>query len=185
RRLAPLLLERPEAHDVVAFPSERAVGLLVDERELLDAVSDRHDQPSARRELVEERLRHLVRGRIDDDPVERRRGLVAGAPVSLDHVDPSLFENPLLAKVIEDTASALRERFANLDRVHLAREPAEERRLVARARADLEHLLVAAKLEKLEHSRDDRRLRRRLAFGDRERAVLRSEEHTSELQSRE
>ena len=53
-----------------------------------------------------------------------------------------------------------------------AREAGEDRRLVARPRADLEHLVPRANLERLGHETDDRGLRDGLAGGNRERHVL-------------
>jgi GAF domain-containing protein len=46
----------------------------------------------------------------------------------------------------------------DLDRVHLARELREDRRLISRAGADLEHALVALQFERRRHDRDDERL---------------------------
>ena len=59
----------------------------------------------------------------------------------------------------------------SLDGPYLAREPAEDRRLVAESGADLEHAFAAAQREGVDHRRHQRRLRRDLAGADRDRAV--------------
>src|SRR5205823_552827 len=53
----------------------------------------------------------------------------------------------------------------------LGGEAREQRRLEAVARADLEHSLAALEAERLDHLRDQRRLRRHLAMRDWERLV--------------
>ena len=59
-----------------------------------------------------------------------------------------------------------------LDRVHLAGELGDHRRLVAGARADVEHALAAARGELLADARDHVRLRDRLPVADRQRGVV-------------
>ena len=59
-----------------------------------------------------------------------------------------------------------------LDGVDLARDPAEDRRGVARAGADLEHAIAGPERERRGHQRDDVRLRDRLPALDRQRRVL-------------
>ena len=59
-----------------------------------------------------------------------------------------------------------------LDRVDLARDLAEHGRRVAEPGADLEHRLVAFQAQRLDHQRDDVRLRNRLAARQRLRRIL-------------
>jgi hypothetical protein len=59
-----------------------------------------------------------------------------------------------------------------LDGVDLARDPAQDRGGIARARADFEHLVAGLKFEQLDHAGDDVRLRDGLAGLDRQRRIL-------------
>jgi hypothetical protein len=58
-----------------------------------------------------------------------------------------------------------------LQRPHLAGQPGEQRRLIAVARAHLEHALAAPERERLDHARDERRLGGDQVVRDRQRDV--------------
>ena len=66
----------------------------------------------------------------------------------------------------------LRELRLALDAPDVPREVGQDRRVIARAGADVEHLLVAAQLQHLAHARDHHGLRDRLARADRQGGVL-------------
>ena len=130
------------------------------------AAADRHDEPAAGLELLVERRRQLGRGGGDGDRGERRVLGQAERAVADVHVDGPRSRPP------RGRARALGELRDPLDRVHLGRELGEHRRLVAGARADVEHPLVAAQRERLADARDHVRLRDRLLAADRQRGVV-------------
>ena len=109
---------------------------------------------------------HLGTARGDDDRVVRCVLRPAERAVAAEHVDVGV------AEPREPLAGRSRERLEALDGVDLAREPAQDGRRIARARADLEDALTASKPERLDRQRDDVRLRDRLVVADRERRVL-------------
>src|SRR2546427_1078552 len=163
---------------------------LLDQRQhLVHGVADRHHHSPALGELLEERRWHRGAAGGDQDPVERRLVRPPERPAA--NADPHV----RVAELLEEGTGTLREARQPLDRAHAARQLGEHRRLVARARADLEHLLAPRELEELRHERDDVGLGDGLLLADRERVVTvrapaqgfldeeRSEEHTSELQS--
>ena len=87
-----------------------------------------------------------------EDRVERRfLGAAAGA-VALDDLDVVIAEagDPLLGDFDQLALP--------LDRHHLAGDPADDRRRIAGAGADLEHLVARLDLGRLDHQRDDVRL---------------------------
>ena len=65
-----------------------------------------------------------------------------------------------------------RERRDAFDRVDVAAQPGEHRRLVARAGADLEHPCTAIDFQRLGHDRDRRRMGDGLPVADRQRPIL-------------
>jgi hypothetical protein len=75
----------------------------------------------------------------------------------------------------EPDQAALRlpqERPVPLDAVDATRQPRQHRRLVARAGADLQHLVARLHLQRLRHQGHHLRLAQRLPEADRQRAVL-------------
>src|SRR4029077_1506285 len=77
----------------------------------------------------------------------------------------------LVAGLGKALAGPLRELGDPLDRVHFGRQLGEYRGLVAGARADVEHPLLAVKRELLRDQRDHVRLGDRLSAADGERGV--------------
>ena len=118
------------------------------------------------RELVDQRLRHVAGSGRHDDRVEGRLLGPAAIAVADAHVHVRVAEPRQVG------ARPLAELLHDLDRVDLARELGEHRRLVARAGPDLEHALVAAQPQLLRHVGHHVRLRDRLAAADRERPVF-------------
>ena len=85
---------------------------------------------------------------------------------------PSRSDTLLHARALNVLARLLEQRRNPLDREHLRHEMREQHRLIARARADLEHALLARELQQLEIARVHPRLRDRLPVADRQRRVL-------------
>ena len=142
-----------------------AVALLEEVQDLLVLLAERHDEPAPLRELIDERLRHPLRGAGDDDPVERRVLGPAEEPVADPRVDA------LGAEPAEGRGGRLAERRDDLDRVDLGPERREHRRLVPAARADFEDPVRRPWLERLRHGGDDERRRDGLPVADVERLV--------------
>src|SRR5207244_1927834 len=99
------------------------------------------------------------------DPVERRLVGPAERPAADAH------PHVRAAELLEEGARTLGEARQPLDRAHPARHFSQHRRLIARSRADLEHLLASRELQELCHERDDVRLGDRLLLADRERTI--------------
>ena len=78
----------------------------------------------------------------------------------------------LVLQPLERQLGVLAERLDDLDRVDVFDERAEDRRLVAAAGADLEHLVGRLRVELLGHVGDDQGRRDRLALADRQRHVV-------------
>ena len=117
------------------------------------------------RELVRQRgAGRAARRRGDVDRVE---GRVLGQParaVADDAASRSRRPPPRgRARPARDSAGVA------LDAPHVRGEPGEQRGVVARAGADVEHPLAAVELEQLAHARDHERLGDRLARADRQR----------------
>src|SRR5262245_26340639 len=95
---------------------------------------DGNDHDAVIGELVEQRLRDLLGGLSDDDPFER--GLLRPAPgaVTSDGGDVVKMKHP------EPLLGAAQERAKALDRIDPPGKAAQNRGLIARAGADLEHL---------------------------------------------
>src|SRR5882724_6945785 len=127
--------------------------------------ADRHDESSADGELFGERPRQAGgRGGDEDRVVRCMLGPTDRSVADLD-------QDVVAAEALEPLASDRHEARDALDREHTLAELGEHRRLVARARADLESALGARKLEGLAHRRDHERLRDRLLLSDRQRLV--------------
>ena len=139
----------------------------LDEREGLRAVSaDGHQQASSGGELLHEGRRDCRPAGGDEDRVIRGVRAPAERPVAQQdgHVRD--------ARLPERLPGREGEGLDPLDREHLRRERGEERRLVARARADLEHPLPAREAQRFKVAGVCERLRDRLIVPDRERGVL-------------
>ena len=129
--------------------SKPAVGA-VDPEPLAARRADGDHEPPTLRELLEERRGHLRGGRRDDDRVERRLLRQAARPVADMHADTGAGERG----------------------ARPFRELGQHRGLVARARADVEHALVAVQVARLADQPHHRRLRDRLLVADRKRDVV-------------
>ena len=123
-----------------------------------------HEAPAGS-ELVEERFRNLRRRRRDHDAVEGRR--LRPAPVAVSHpeVDPVVAGGP------QRGLGARGQPRQQFDGPDLDPDLGEDRRLVARSRADLEHPLPRPQPRQRTHQRHDVRLGNRLLLADRERTV--------------
>jgi len=128
--------------------------------ELLARASHRQHQPPAGLELIEERPRHVVRRRRDHDDVER--ALLGPATIAVADAQAHV----VIAETVEAGARALGHRRYDLDGEHGARDLVENRRLIARAGADLEHALAALESRGLGHERHDVGLRDGLVVAD-------------------
>ena len=104
-----------------------------------------------------------------DDGVERR--LIGESLGAVGTDDLGI----VVAEPLQPRASLSGKLLVALDCRDLAGDAAHHRRRVARARADLEHLVAGAKLGELDHARHDIRLRDGLARLDRQRRILVSE----------
>src|SRR5215472_6125927 len=127
---------------------------------------DRQHHDPADPELRQQGLRQLRGGGRDNDPVEGRLGGPSLHAVTGDRgdvVDPETGE--ALLRLLEQRPVAL-------DGVDPPRQPREHRRLIAGARADLEHLVARRHIECLGHQSDDLRLADGLALADGQRLVL-------------
>jgi hypothetical protein len=126
------------------------------ERALRSEPQRRLQQP-AFAELVEPGARHVIGARGGDDAVVRRARRVALVAVAVHDADgirggtqrPPRRRGELPVEVDRDHAAAPADKCL------------EERRVVAGARADLEHALALPQLERLEHRRHHLGLRRR------------------------
>ncbi len=125
----------------------------------------RDDHSTTRLQLSQERRRDVVGRRGDDDRIEGCRILPAIITITLSDCDIGI------AEPLQPIGRAGGETRNDLDRVNLAHQTREYRRLVAGARADLEHDVLRPDLEKVGHQRDDEWLRNGLAVSDRQRPV--------------
>ena len=156
-----------EAHGAEVGVFEPVRGLLdADERLHRVRLADGEHHDPAVAELVEERLRRVLGGGGQDDAVEG--GLLGQAERAVAVDDGDVVQ----AELLEELAGAAGEAAVALDGVDAAGEAGEDRRLVAGAGADLEHLRAAGDVEGLGHQADDGGLADRLAAGDGERRVL-------------
>ena len=126
----------------------------------------RDDEPAALRNLIDERGRHLSGRARHEDPVVWGFGRPAHAAVRDRDLDIVESQAPQRRRRL------LRERSLTFDRDDAAAEPAEDRRLVARPGAYLEHDAIRLEVQRLRHERHHQRLRDGLAAADRECAVL-------------
>ena len=144
---------------------EAGGGLLQDDELLVVAEPDGEDDPSTELELLDERGGNLARRRGQKDRVERR--LFGPAPIAVAGANRDVG----VAELAKPRLRPLGERQDDLDRVDPGGEAGEDRRVVARAGADLEHPVAGREAELLAHDRDDVGLRDRLALADRQRVV--------------
>jgi hypothetical protein len=167
--LAPALRadQRHEAHvaEVLLVVAPGAAAGDAQQR-LRVGVADRHHQASAPRQLVEQRRRRLRPAGGDQDRVERRPLGPAQRAVAGAHLDGGG------AVRLEPPARQCGQRGVPLDRADFAGDAREHGGGVARAGADLEHAVAGADPRRLDHARDDVRLRDRLPVRDRQRRVL-------------
>src|SRR5262245_51068487 len=132
---------------------------------LSPAAADGNGQAPARLELVVEPLRETGRCRGDGD--RRERSLVREPDRAVAEVDA----HAVVARFGEVAPRLLRQLRDPLDGVHLAGELGQDRRLVAGAGPDVEHLLGAGQPERLGDASDHVGLGNRLAVPDRQGRV--------------
>src|SRR2546422_8698973 len=139
----------------------------LDQRERLGAALAQGDQQSALRgELLREGRRHGGTARRDQDGVVR--GVAAPPQGAVAQQDGHVGR----ARLSQRPLRGARERLDPLYREHLPREGTQQRRLVTRARPDLEYPLLAAQSQGLEVTGLGERLRDRLALADRQRRIF-------------
>ncbi len=107
-----------------------------------------------------------ARGGGHQDAIERRPRRAAGGAVA-DRED-----DVAVARRLEPRPRLERERLDHLDRHDLGGEIGQDRGLVARAGADLEHPRAGLQAQQMGHQRDHQRLRDGLAMADRQRPVV-------------
>src|SRR2546426_2286397 len=139
--------------------------LLHDGQRLVLGVPDGHHHASTLRELLEERRGDRGAAGRDQYPIERR--FVGPAERAAADPDPHV----VVAETLEERTRPLGQARQSFDRADPPRELGEHRRLVTRAGADLEDLLMAVELEELRHEADDVGLRNRLLLADRQGMV--------------
>src|SRR5579862_1804147 len=129
---------------------------------LLPAAPDRDDEPAAKLQLVDERLRRPRRGGGDRD--RGIRSVLGEAAAAVSDVNVHAAGVPGRREAL---TRAFGQRRDALDRVHLRSELGDDGGLVAGAGADVEHALAAVQPELLADARDHVRLRDRLTLPDR------------------
>ncbi len=127
---------------------------------------DRGDDPAAVTQLRGERVGHGVDGERDHHRVVGRCGLPARQAVTDDDCHRTD------AVVGQRVTGAPGQLLVDLDTDHVCDQARQQRGLVAGARADLQHRVVAGQVQRLEHARLQRRLARRLPVPDRHRTVV-------------
>src|SRR5713101_2710143 len=159
--------ERHESHGQELARSGATLGVALDENEMLqrERGTYRDDHPTTRLQLSEERRWDVVGRRGDDDRIEGCRILPAIITIALPDCDIGI------AETLQPIGRAGGETRNDLDRVNLAHQTREDRRLVSGARADLEHGVVRPDPEEVGHQRDDEWLRNGLAVSDGQRPV--------------
>ncbi len=133
---------------------------------LVELAAQGDDHPAPFLELLDERGGDLGRGAGDDDRVERR-GL---GPARVAVADPGV--DVRVAEFLVDLGGPLAQRRVDLDRVDVLDEPREDRRLIARAGADLVDLVGRLGLEDLGHEGHVVRRGDGLPFADVDRLVV-------------
>src|SRR5688572_28597947 len=166
RRLLDLPGHGDKAYWEDVLLGDPAVGGLPKDLELLEEAADGDHHDASRSELIEEGLGDPLRGRRDDDAVERRVLGPAAVAVPFAHGDVAVTE--LLHPALGEPG----ELGNDLDSVDVVRELRQHRALVTRAGPDLEHARRGRELEELRHERDDVGLGDRLVPGDRKRMIL-------------
>ena len=155
--------ERHERHDPTAVHIRagdlyRVVGcLLLDDLEqpLGAGGPNRDHHDAASRELLQQRRGNVVDAAGDDDLVEGSRLLPAVVAIGILAGDRLVLGVAARDESVVDAARALRKRLDDLDGPHLVGEIGEISRLIARARADFEHLLAHLDVDGRGHAADD------------------------------
>ena len=112
---------------------------------LVELAAERDHHPTAFFKLLDERAGHLGRGAGDDDGVERGSLGPASVTVANSGVDVRV------AQLLVDLGGSLTEKCVDLDRVDILDELREDRRLIARAGANLVDLVGLFGFENLGH----------------------------------
>src|SRR5262249_15604974 len=128
--------------------------------DLLDHLEDmlragrtyRNDHGSRRLQLLQKRRGDVIDAAGDDDLVERRRLFPAVIAVAIFGGDHRIFAITRANQATVHAAGALGELGDDLDRMDVRREIGEQRRLKARAGADLEHLIAWTNFERARHA---------------------------------
>ncbi len=172
--------ERHERHDLAVVDvrprdGERAVGLLVlDHLEQAlgarRAHRDHHDAPDL--QLLEERRWDVVDAAGDDDLVERSGLFPTVIAVGVLAGDRLVFGVAARDQRVVDAARALGQRLDDLDGPDLVGEVGEIGGLVARAGADLEHLVAELHVDRRGHAAHHMRPRNGDAVADVEEGVV-------------
>ena len=157
---------RDEAHREDGFALQLRAALAQQVEVLLTGLADRDDHAAAIPELVDQRLRNVIRGAGDDDRVEGRGFQPALVAIAVPYPDVAVAESGEIARRLPG------QRFNDLDAVHLAHQARQDRRLIARSGTDLKHPIARLRLQFLGHEGDDVGLRNRLSMADRQRAVV-------------
>ena len=133
-----------------------SAGLLLGHLEhMLDARrADRDHHDAVRLELLQQRRRNVIDRAGDDDLVERPLLLPAVVAVRVLGGDRLVFAVAALDERVVDAPGALRQRLDDLDRPHLVGQIGQIGRLIARAGADLEHLVTELYIHGIGHARD-------------------------------
>src|SRR5467141_1366519 len=136
--------ERHEAYWQHVALVVSAVGAPGDELQILDvAAADRDHHPAARLQLLDQRLQHARRGSRDHDAVERR--LLRPAAVAVADLDLDV-PIPELGKA---RGGGFAEAVDQFDAVDLLHDLGENRRLISRTGADIEHDAVGIHFQKI------------------------------------
>ena len=135
--------------------------------EVLVLPADRRDQPASDAELRLEGGR--ASSRVAAARLMASNGACSGSPRDPSPVRQVTFSRPSSVSVRAARSAQLGMAF---DRPHVSGEAGEQRGVVARAGADVEHPVVGGELEQLEHPGHDQRLGDRLVTGDGQRDVL-------------
>src|SRR3984893_7794646 len=114
---------------------------------------------------MKQRRRHEVRSCGQHDLVERR--VLGSAMVAIAHSGLDIGE----AQAVQALFGLCAELLDDFHAVHLACELSEDRRLITKAGADLEHHILGTDVEQIRHQRYNEGLRDRLLASDRKRHV--------------
>ena len=156
-----------EAHGAKLLSGQASIACLRQSDEFLSAVAvtNRHHQPSAGRQLIDKRLRHAAAGCSRKNRVIGRRVRPTVGAVPLDDEDIVVAQpaHPLARQAGKFRLAFDRDDFARDLRKHGCR--------ISGAGADFEHPVPMPHSGSLDHQRDDVRLGDRLSRFDRERVI--------------